>query len=96
MSRRVLAKVISNLGYDYDALDNVDDLEDALASGMYDVVLTDVKLVTEHISNAYANIAIISSCDTKTSQEVDVAKGETIASNPSKEEIENIIKKYRG
>lgn len=96
LSRRVLAKVISNLGYDYDALDNVDDLEDALASGMYDVVLTDVKLVTEHISNAYANIAIISSCDTKTSQEVDVAKGETIASNPSKEEIENIIKKYRG
>ena len=44
LSRRVLAKVIENLGYDYDILDEIDTLEDALASNHYDILFTDVKL----------------------------------------------------
>lgn len=96
LSRRVLAKVIENLGYDYDILEEVDSLEDALASNDYDILFTDVKLVSDSIRNSHENIAIISSCDTKNPQEVTVENGETIASTATKEEIDNIIKKYRG
>ncbi len=96
LSRRVLAKVLENLGYDYDILEDVDTLEEKLASNHYDILFTDVKLVSDSISNSHENIAIISSCDTKNPQEVTVANGETIASTATKEEIDNIIKKYRG
>ena len=53
-------------------------------------------LVSDNISSSNENIAIISSCDTKNPQEVTVQNGETIASTATKEEIDNIIKKYRG
>ncbi|MBA1421479.1 MAG: nitrate- and nitrite sensing domain-containing protein [Epsilonproteobacteria bacterium] len=96
LARRVLAKVLDNLGYTYDILDDVSTLESALNTDAYDFVFTDVKLITEGISNSHENVAIISSCDSKNPQEVHVQKGETIASTASKEEIENIITKYRG
>jgi len=96
LSRKVLAKVLDNLELTYDVLDDVSTLEDALATNQYDVVFTDIKLVTNAISDLDENIAIISSCDTKDPQEVQVQKGETIPSCTSKEEITNIINKYRG
>ena len=96
LARRVLAKVLDNLGYTYDILDDVSTLESALNTEAYDLVFTDVKLVSEGISNSHENIAIISSCDSKNHQEVDVQKGETITSTATKEEIDNIITKYRG
>ncbi len=96
LSRRVLAKVLENLGYDYDILEDVDTLKEKLASNNYDILFTDIKLVSDSISNSHENIAIISSSDTKNPQEVTVANGETIASTATKEEIDNIIKKYRG
>jgi len=96
LSRRVLAKVLENLGYDYDILEDIDTLEEKLASNHYDILFSDVKLVSEGISNSHENIAIISSCDTKNPQEVNVENGETIANTATKEEIDNIIRKYRG
>ena len=96
LSQRILAKVLTNLGYDYDILEDVNMLEEKLVSNNYDILFTDTKLVTESISNLNANIAIISSSDTKNPQEVSVLTGETIASTASKDEIDNIIKKYRG
>jgi len=96
LARRVLSKVMTNLNYDYDVLEDADDLKNALDSGVYDVVLTDVGFITESISNSYENIAIISLSKSNATQEVRVQNGETIASNSSKEELENIINKYRG
>ena len=96
LARRILAKVLDNLGYDYDVLDDINTLESALDTQTYDLVFTDVKLISEGISNSHENIAIISSCDNKNPQEVSVQKGETIASTASKDEINNIITKYRG
>ncbi len=54
------------------------------------------ELVTESISQSNENVAIISSSNTNNPQEVAVQKGETISNTASKEEIENIITKYRG
>ena len=96
LTRKVLAKVLENLGHDYDILDDMDMLESRLASGEYDILFTDTDLVTESISQSNENVAIISSSNTNVSQEVSVQKGETISSTASKEEIENIITKYRG
>ena len=96
LSRRILAKVVENLGYDYDLLSDMNTLEEKLASGDYDILFSDSDLLTESISQANGNIAIISSDNSNDPQGVAVKKGETIASTASKEEVENIITKYRG
>ena len=96
LARRVLGKVLENLGHDYDALDDMNMLESKLASGDYDILFTDTDLVTESISQSNVNVAIISSSNTNDPQEVTVQKGETISKTASKEETENIITKYRG
>jgi len=96
LARRVLAKVLENLGHDYDILDDMDMLESKLASGDYDILFTDTDLVTESISQSNGNVAIISSSNTNVPQEVSVQKGETISNTASKEETQNIITKYRG
>lgn len=96
LSRRVLARVLDNLEHDYDVLEDGTMLENALASDKYDVVFTDTDLITDSISQSYENIAIISSNNTQNPQEVTVQKGETISNTTSKEDIENIITKYRG
>jgi len=96
LARRVLAKVLENLGHDYDALDDMNMLESKLASGDYDILFTDTDLVTESISQSNGNVAIISSSNTNNPQELAVQKGETISKTASKDETENIIIKYRG
>ena len=96
LSSRVLAKVLENLGYAYDTLDEINMLEEALASDQYDIVFTDADLVTENISKSDQNIAIIISGNTNNPQKVAVHKGETILNTASKEETRNIIIKYRG
>ncbi len=96
LARRVLAKVLENLGKDYDALDDINMLESKLSSGDYDILFTDPDLVTESISQFNENVAIISSSNTNNPQEVNVQKGETISNTATKEDIEKIITKYRG
>ncbi len=97
LSRRVLAKVLENLGHDYEVLDDINMLAEKLRSDNYDLVFTDTDLITEDISQSNENIAIISSSTAQhNSQETTVQKGETISNAASKEDIENLITKYRG
>ncbi|WP_373030224.1 ATP-binding protein, partial [Sulfurovum sp.] len=96
LARRVLAKVLENIGQEYDTLDDMNILENKLSSGDYDILFTDTDLVTESIRQSNEDVAIISSNNTNSPQEVTVQKGETISNTASKEEIENIITKYRG
>ena len=77
LERRILAKVLENLGYSYDLCEDPDQLDTLLSSGIYDIVFTDVTAKTEDNSITNENIAIITG-------------------SKSKEEIENLIKKYRG
>jgi len=96
LARRVLAKVFDNIGQDYEILSDVNTLQETLASGDYDLLFADANLITESINNDYKDIAIIASTDTNSPQEVAVTLGENISNTASKEEIENIITKYRG
>jgi signal transduction histidine kinase/DNA-binding response OmpR family regulator len=41
LERRILTKVLDNLGYDYDVVEETDGLESKLASGGYDILFTD-------------------------------------------------------
>lgn len=51
LERRVLAKVLENLGYDYKILEDISTLENELASGEYDILFSDADLITENISS---------------------------------------------
>ncbi|AKF24397.1 histidine kinase [Sulfurovum lithotrophicum] len=77
LEKRVLSKVLDNLGYKYSILDDTDALQSEISSDKYDIVFADEDLIDESISKNNENIAIITSVN-------------------SKEEIESLIKKYRG
>ncbi len=96
LARRVLAKVLENLGHDYEILEDVNTLENALTSQSYDILFTDANLITENISNTNENVAIISTQEEDNPQDLTVTNGESISSTATKDDIENIIKKYRG
>jgi len=96
LAQRVLSKVLENMGVSYDVMDGSQTLENTLASDAYDIVFTDVEMLTEDISNTNENVAIISSNDSNNVQNTTVQKGENISTTASKEEIEHIITKYRG
>ena len=65
IERRVLEKVLDNLNHAYDVIDDMDDLNDSLQTANYDIVFTDSDLVTDEISQSYANLAIITSSNSK-------------------------------
>ena len=65
LESRVLTKVIDNLGYDYETLDNMDLLENELSSDRYDILFSDADLITENINQSNDNLAIITSGSSK-------------------------------
>jgi len=65
IEKRVLKKVIENIGLEYKILDNTDLLDNELASANYDVLFTDKNLATESLSKSNDNLAIITSVNSK-------------------------------
>ena len=88
------SKVFDNLKYEYDIITDMSILENSLKSNKYDLAFVDINLITATISSTIQNVAIISSG--KDVQEHTVQKGETLVGTPSKEDIANIVNKYRG
>ena len=54
LERRVLTKVLENLGYDYDIVEDMGELESKLASGIYDILFTDPELANDIKSEGIA------------------------------------------
>ena len=65
LEKRVLAKVLDNLGYHYVILDDPETLESEIASGKYDIVFTDEDLADKNLSEKNGNLAIITSVNSK-------------------------------
>ena len=65
LERRVLTKVLENLGYDYDIVEEMDELEEKLASGNYDILFTDTNLVTDSLKAKATDIAIVTESKVK-------------------------------
>ncbi|RUM72239.1 MAG: hybrid sensor histidine kinase/response regulator [Sulfurovum sp.] len=67
LERRVLAKVLENLGYTYDILDEAEynKIEEILVSGDYDVVFSDEIFVDGHMGMNDADLHIVTGTKTK-------------------------------
>jgi signal transduction histidine kinase/CheY-like chemotaxis protein len=65
LEQRVLIKVISNLGFDYDTLNELTQLESKLNSNDYDIVFTDDKLFTDTIKVFTKTIDIVTNTKSK-------------------------------
>jgi len=69
LEQRVLVKVIENLGYDYDALEELSQLEDKLLSNEYDIVFTDANLIAKNSDVQKLTIHIVT--ETKSKDEIE-------------------------
>ncbi|PHS33686.1 MAG: hybrid sensor histidine kinase/response regulator [Sulfurovum sp.] len=59
LERRILIKVLENLGYTYESLEQIDSFQSKVDSGKYDIIFTDDDLVTDKMSDIDNNLAII-------------------------------------
>ena len=59
LEQKVLIKVIANLGYKYDILKNISELENKLITNKYDIVFTDNEIMTETLKTYSKTIDII-------------------------------------
>ena len=60
--------------FEYTVLDNVNGLDKALKSDVYDVVIADEDLITDNIRQAYTDIAIITTAASKAELEAIISK----------------------
>jgi len=74
IEKRVLEKVLENMQLDYTVLDDINTLEKALKSDVYDVLIADEELVTDTIRNEHTNIAIITEAASKTELEAIISE----------------------
>jgi len=65
LERRILTKVIENLGYDYEIVEDMGTLEEKLASGNYDILFTDAELATDSLKAKASDIEIITDSNVK-------------------------------
>ncbi|QOR62380.1 ATP-binding protein [Sulfurovum sp. ST-21] len=65
LERRILTKVIENLGYDYEIVEDMDELEAKLATGDYDILFSDAELITENLKAHNKDITIVTESNEK-------------------------------
>ena len=68
LERRVLIKVLENIGYSYKAIEDTDILETEILTGKYDIVFTDKSLVTDTFREKYNHLNVIT--DKKSKEEI--------------------------
>ncbi len=59
LERRILIKVLENLGYSYKSIEDIDKLEEEALSGAFDIIFTDKTIVTDELMNNYSHLTII-------------------------------------
>jgi len=64
LERKILTKVLDNLGYHYTILESLDTLEEKVQSGQYKILFTDVDLLTDTIKK-YSPLNIVTTSKTK-------------------------------
>ncbi len=96
LSRKILEKVLTNLDYSYESLTQMNDLDSKVLSNEYDILFTESKLLTDTIISSNKDIAFILSGEASDIEKWAISNGEIVTNSTSKEEIDKIIKKYRG
>ena len=96
LSRKILEKVLINLGQSYESLTQMNELESKILSNEYDILFTESKLLNDTILSNNKNIAFLLSGEVSDIERLHISNGEIVTNSTSKEEIDKIIKKYRG
>jgi len=65
LERRILTKVLENLGYDYTILESMDLLEEKVKSGHYNILFADASLPTDTIAKYDSSLTIVTTSKTK-------------------------------
>lgn len=68
LERRVLIKVLENIGYSYKSIEQLDTLEHEVLSGHYDIIFTDTSLVSDSFIDTNNTLSIIT--DKKSKDEI--------------------------
>jgi DNA-binding response OmpR family regulator len=92
---RILARIIDNLDLSYTILDDLSELEQEALSGKYDILISDMDLLPDNLSQIEERVAIIALSDND-QEEFDIARGESTPQSLTREKLEALIKKYRG
>ena len=74
IEKRVLEKVLDNMQMNYSVLDDNNELEKALESGLYDILIADEELVNDTLRAAHNEVAIITAAASKTELEALIAE----------------------
>ena len=97
LESRILAKIIKNLDLEFDTLDDLSKIEEASASGTYDILMTDSDLLPKDLNEIQEKVAIIAFSDSNEKQKThDIVRGELISQAVSRDLLETLINKYRG
>ena len=65
IEKRVLEKVLDNLGLAYTTLNNNDEITESLRSNKFDILLTDEFLLTDTIKNTFSSVSMITEAQSK-------------------------------
>jgi osomolarity two-component system sensor histidine kinase NIK1 len=96
LPRRILEKILTNLGYSFESLTNLNELKQRLISNEYDILFIDQKLLSDDIINSNRDVTLIVFKEASDEGTLSLPKGETLTTTATKEAIDHMIKKYRG
>jgi len=91
---RILATIIKNTGLKFNIQTDMSLLDNEIATNNYDILFTDVDLLSDVIKEQKNNLAVILPKNSKFDT-LDISYGEELKGAVSKKSIDEIIKKYR-
>jgi len=65
IEKRVIEKVLDNLGLAYTTLNNNDEITESLRSNKFDILLTDEFLLTDTIKNTFSSVSMVTEAQSK-------------------------------
>ena len=91
---RILATIIKNSGVKFDIQTDLSLLDNAISTKNYDILFTDVDLLSDVIREQKGELAVILPRNSKFDS-LNISFGEELSGAVSKKSIDDIIKKYR-
>ncbi len=95
LEARILATVVKNLGYEFETVQSVSELEERVATGEFGILFADLDLLSDKIKAEKEKLAIILPKNSNF-ETLGIVLGEELQGNVSKNIVTDIINKYKG
>jgi CheY-like chemotaxis protein len=95
LEARILATVVKNLGYEFETVQSVAELEEKVATGEFGILFADLDLLSDKIKAEKEKLAIILPKNSNF-ETLGISLGEELQGNVSKNIVTDIINKYKG